>query len=87
LSKLPFAPKLRRFGLAQNGVVLGILGFFFFLKKRRKLKKKRKKKGKIGVASGHPQNPKPIFPFFYFYFLAFQGDWTTPKGLGWLQPP
>jgi hypothetical protein len=49
LSKLPFTPKLRRFGLVQNGVVLGILGFIIiiFFKKGRKLKKKG---GEIGVA-------------------------------------
>jgi hypothetical protein len=34
--------------------------------------------------SGHPQRPKPIFPFFFF---AFRGGRTTPKGLGWLRPP
>jgi hypothetical protein len=56
-------------------------------------KKKKKEKngfGILGVASttpirsvwgGHPQNPKTIFPFFFF-FLAFQGGQTTPKGLG-----
>jgi hypothetical protein len=33
--------------------------------------------------SGHPQNPKP----FFFFFLAFRGGRTTPKGLGWLRPP
>jgi hypothetical protein len=157
LSKLPFTPKLRRF--AQNGVVLGILGFsfFFFLKKKEGNKKKRRKKsgwlrpphtGRMGVAeatpglcgwSGHPERPKkkkkrkngfwplgvagpppkawggfghphtagmgwpkpppgprgwaghpkgqnPFFRFFFF-FLAFRGGRTTPKGLGWLRPP
>jgi hypothetical protein len=37
--------------------------------------------------SGHPQNPKPIFFVFFFFFLAFRGGRTTPKGLGWLRPP
>jgi hypothetical protein len=36
--------------------------------------------------SGHPQRPKPILSFFFF-FVAFRGGWTTPKGLGWLRPP
>jgi hypothetical protein len=33
--------------------------------------------------SGHPQNLKPIF----FFFLAFRGGRTTPKGLGVVWPP
>jgi hypothetical protein len=36
-------------------------------------------------ALDHPQNCKPIFPSFFF--LAFRGGRTTPKGLGWLRPP
>jgi hypothetical protein len=31
--------------------------------------------------SGHPQNPKPVFRFFFFW--PFRGGRTTPKGLGW----
>jgi hypothetical protein len=37
--------------------------------------------------SGHPQRPKPIFPFFFGGGGAFWGGRTTPKGLGWLRPP
>jgi hypothetical protein len=44
---IPSTPKLRRFGLVQNGIVLQILGFFFN-EKRRKLKKKKKKKEEEG---------------------------------------
>jgi uncharacterized membrane protein len=54
LSKLPFAPKLRRF--AQNGVVLSILGFFFFFLgfRNKKLKKKKKKGGRNRGGWSHP---------------------------------
>jgi hypothetical protein len=153
------SPKRRRF--AQNGVVLGILGFIFFIfekkkeikKKKREIgvasatpyrpygggrshprplgvvrpprkatKKKKKKKRKngfgiLGVAgppprawgwlqpppttgrwwlkpplgpwgwSGHPQNPKPIFPFFFFFFWPFGVAGPPPKAWGWLRPP
>jgi hypothetical protein len=63
LSKLPFAPKLRRF--AQNGVVLSILGFFFFFlgfRDKKNLKKKKKKWGKkSALAQKMGWSDHPIF--------------------------
>jgi hypothetical protein len=44
MSIIPSTPKLRHFGLVQNGVVLQILVFFFFEKKKEIEKKKKKKK-------------------------------------------
>jgi hypothetical protein len=49
----------------------------------------------VGGGFGHPQalgggpaTPKGQNPFFlFFFFLAFRGGRTTPKGLGWLRPP
>jgi hypothetical protein len=51
---IPSTPKLRRFGLGQNGVVLQILGFNFFFRKN---KEKKKKKKEI-MASATPKNKK-----------------------------
>jgi hypothetical protein len=63
----------------------GLWGWFWPPRKATK-KKKKKKKGKMGLScwgwSGHPQNPKPIARSSFFFFLAFQGGQTTPKGLG-----
>jgi hypothetical protein len=72
LFKLPSTPKLRRFGLVQNDIVLHFM-FFFFLKKKRKLKKK-KKKGKSGWLEPPPSQK--------------WGGRTTPfLAKGWLRPP
>jgi hypothetical protein len=40
----------------------------------------------LGGGLATPKIPNPFFSFFFF-FLAFQGGRTTPKGLGWLRPP
>jgi hypothetical protein len=88
---LPFTPKLRRFGLAQNGVVLAhflALFFFFFF-----LREKKKKKGngatplpKNGVARPPPFWPRggfghPIRPVWggRSHPQAFGGGPATPK--------
>jgi hypothetical protein len=39
----------------------------------------------LGGGPATPKIPNPFFPFFFF--LAFRGGRTTPKGLGWLRPP
>jgi hypothetical protein len=81
---------------AQNGVVLGILGFrfffFFFLKKKKEIKKKKKKKKKkreiagwlaeppLAQKWGGPATKGP---------LGKNGAVGVPPflGKGWLQPP
>jgi hypothetical protein len=81
---IPSTPKLRRFGLVQNGVVLQILGFFFFKKEgiKKKKKKKRRRRGNRGVAGATPcpemgWSDNPIFG---------QGL-AEPAVWGWPKPP
>jgi hypothetical protein len=70
LSKLSFAPKLRRFRLAENDVVLPKKFFFFFFFEK---KKEIKKRGGEGVAGATPC-PKN------------RGGRTTPYRPGWGHP-
>jgi hypothetical protein len=62
----------------------------------RKAKKKKNEKMGLGFWGwpDHPEGPgggfdHPLRPVggVFFFFLAFRGGRTTPKGLGWLQPP
>jgi hypothetical protein len=42
----------------------------------------------LGGGLATPKIPNPFFSvFFFFFFGAFRGGRTTPKGLGWLRPP
>jgi hypothetical protein len=98
LSKLPFTPKRRRF--AQNGVVLGILGFtffFFFFEKKKEIKKKKKKKKK-GRNRGGWSHPLPKIwggrttPFLAKGWSAtpyrpYGGGRSHPRPLGVVRPP
>jgi hypothetical protein len=45
--------------------------------------------GHLYALGGGPATPKGQNPFFssFFFFWAFWGGRTTPKGLGWLWPP
>jgi hypothetical protein len=100
LSKLPFTPKLRRFGLAQNGIVLGILGFsFFFFKKKKEIIKKKKiikiKKGKLGWlwpphtgCMGWPKPPPGLWGWSGHPERPHKKKKKKTKWVwGWLRPP
>jgi hypothetical protein len=43
--------------------------------------------GRQGVFEATPKGQNPFPPPPLFFFLAFWGGRTTPKGLGWLRPP